>query len=469
VKSADTTPLNPRILFSADGILRDKQFYRKLTALSLPIMLQNLLASSLSFIDTLMIGQLGEVQLAAVGLANQMFFLVILLFFGISSGSSIFFAQFWGSGDRRSIHKTLALALIIGITGAGFVSAASVLFPAGIMRIFTPDAEVIASGSDYLRIVGVSYLFTAVTFIFSSALRSTGSPRLPLAVSAVSMSLNALFNYLLIFGKFGFPEMGVQGAALATAVARGIEMVLIVLLSYRLKKPIAAPLKDYFQFDRAFTAVFVRTVTPVVLNEVAWSLGMVMYKIVFARMGTSVIASVNVTEAIQSLFTVIFIGTGNGFAIMIGNKIGEKDPVEAHRYAGGSLILGFLLGSAVGLVMLLFSPLLPLAFQVSSSIRIMTSRSLALLGLLLGLKTYNMHSIVGVLRSGGDTRFSLLLELTSVWCVGVPLALFGGLVLGIPIYWLYVLVSVEEVYKLLIGTRRIRSGKWLNDLTSAGR
>jgi putative MATE family efflux protein len=465
VREKLTTPLNPFILFGHDGILRSRHFYTTLISLSFPIMLQNLLASSLSFVDTLMIGQLGEIQIAAVGLANQMFFLVILLFFGISSGSSIFFSQFWGSRDLKSIHKTLGLALIIGLTGAGIITAASIAFPASIMRIFTPDPAVIAVGTEYLRIVGISYMFTAVTFIFSSALRSTGNPRLPLLVSAISMTTNAIFNYLLIFGKFGFPQMGVRGAAIATVGSRALEVFLILFLSYRMKKPTAAPLREFFAFDKVFTAKFVKTVTPVILNEMAWSLGMVMYKIVFARMGTSVIASVNVTEAIQSLFFVVFIGTGNGSAIMIGNKIGEKRQDLAHRYAGGALILGFLLGGSIGIIMSLLSPVIPLAFRVSPEILAMTTRSLALLAILMPFKTFNMHSIVGVLRSGGDTRFSLILELTGVWFVGVPLALIGGLLLQLPIYWLYLLVGLEEIYKMLIGIRRIRSGKWLNDLT----
>lgn len=452
-------------LFAKGGLLREPSFYRTLLTLSVPIMLQNLLASSLSFVDTIMIGQLGETEIAAVGIANQMFFLVILIFFGISSGASIFFSQFWGDKDLKSIHKTMGLAMSFGLLGSSIISVLSVGFPNQVMGVFSQDTEVITIGSQYLRIVGISYVFTAITFINSFALRSTGNPKLPLLVSAISMTTNALFNYLLIFGKFGFPAMGVRGAAIATAASRGLELFLLLLLSYTKKKPTVAPIREYFSFDRKFVKKFLNTVTPVIFNEIIWSLGMVMYKVVFARMGTGIIASANITEAIQSLFFVIFIGTGNGSAILIGNKIGEKKQEEARNYASGALVFGFILGLGVGILMSVAAPFIPLLYNVTPEIRGLATRSLLVLALLLPFKVYNMHMIVGVLRSGGDTRFCLFLEMIGVWLIGVPLALTGGFLLNLPIYFIYLIVGVEEFFKLFFGRRRFKTGRWLNDLT----
>ncbi|MBL7005678.1 MAG: MATE family efflux transporter [Spirochaetia bacterium] len=460
-----TVPGNQISLLSKNGILRDKSFYIAIITLALPIMLQNLLAASLSFVDTVMVGQLGEVKIAAVGLANQMFFLVILIFFGISSGASIFFAQFWGDKDIKSIHKTLGLALTIGISCAAIISIVSIFLPEKIMRIFSPDKAVISVGAEYLKIVGISYTFSAVTYIFSAALRSTEDARTPLIVSAISMTTNAIFNYLLIFGKFGFPQMGVRGAAVATTGSRALEMCLIIAVSYIKKKPTAAPLAEIFSFTKEFTAKFFKLVSPVILNEMAWSFGMVMYKIVFSRMGTSIIASANISESIQSLFFVVFVGTANSAAILIGKKIGEKNQKMAKSYASGFLVLGLCMGVVVGGLMASFSSLIPRVFNAAPEILSISSKSLLIMSMILPIKVFNMHSIVGVLRSGGDTRFSLILEITSVWCVGVPLAFIGGLILHIPIYYLYGLVGLEEVYKLIIGARRIRSGKWINDLT----
>ena len=279
-----------------------KDFTLRLLALSLPIMLQNLLSSSVSFVDTLMIGQVGEDALAAVGLANQMFFLISLFFFGVSSGAAIFIAQFWGANDRQSMHSVMGIALRLGLLGAGLCSFVSLLFPEAIMHIFTDDPVVVAKGKEYLLVVGVSYVFTAIVMIYSTALRSTGDAKTPLYIACFSMSLNVFLNYLLILGKWGFPRMEVSGAALATTVSRGMEMILLLGFIYTKKRAVAAPIKSLFSSPRPLVKRYFTTCLPVIFNEVFWALGMTTYKIAFSRMGIDVIASVNVSEAIQGLF-----------------------------------------------------------------------------------------------------------------------------------------------------------------------
>ncbi len=430
-------------------------------------MLQNLFISSLSFFDTLMIGQLGAVQIAAVGLANQMFFLIMLFFFGVSSGSSIFIAQFWGNNDIKSIHKTMGIGLILSLTGAGFFTVISVAAPEFIMSIFSSDKAVIEVGAVYLRIVGISYLFSAVSITFSAALRSTEQTQTPLIATVFSLIVNIILNYLLIFGKFGFPELGVAGAAIATTIARGLELFIMLLITYKRKLTAAGSITSFLAIDNSFLPVFFNIALPVILNEMVWALGMVVYKIVYARMGTQVIASANVVEAIQGLFFVIFIGTANGCAVMIGKKIGERDHDAARLYAKKFCFLALEVGTAIGIMMYFSAPVIPKAFQVSPEIVFLSSRSLMSLAFILPIKAFNMHSIIGILRSGGDTRTSLFIELSSVWLVGVPLAIIGGLVLHLPIYYLYLLISIEEVYKSILSLFRIRSGKWINDLTKA--
>lgn len=440
-------------------------FYRQILSIAGPIMLQALLTTSLTFFDTLMIGQLGDVEIAAVGLANQMFFLIMLFFFGVSSGSAVFIAQFWGSGDTKSIHKTMGIGFILSLSGAFLFSAVSISAPFFTMRIFSPDPRVVASGASYLRVVGISYMFSAVSIIYSASLRSTEQAVIPLISTAVSLVLNIILNYILIFGKLGFPAMGVAGAAAATVISRAVELLLIVMITYRRRLAAGGSIHSYLNIDSIFLRKFFKTALPVILNEIIWSLGMVVYKVVYARMGTEVIASANVVEAIQGLFFVIFIGTANGAAVMIGKKIGEKDQVAAHLYAKRFCYLSLILGVLIGVFMFLTAPFIPRMFHASDDIIFLSSRSLMLLAIVLPIKTFNMHSIVGILRSGGDTRMSLFIELTSVWLVGVPLAYFGGLVLKLPIYYLYLLVGLEEVYKMIFGLIRIRSGKWVNDLT----
>lgn len=446
------------------SIESQKDFYRRMIAIALPIVLQNLLISSLSFVDTLMIGQLGSDEIAAVGLANQMFFLINLFYFGISSGASIFISQYWGAGNREQIQKVMGIALTLGIAGAMIFSAVSILFPQQVMHIFTYDQSVVERGCQYLRYVGISYIFSAVTAVYSTTLRATGDAKTPLVIACFALTFNAVFNWLLIFGVGPFPRMEVAGAALATTGSRFIEMIALIVLSQKKKTPAAMNLRNALRWDRPFIKVFFATCLPVIVNEVFWSLGMTTYKIAFSRMGIDVIASVNVTEAINSLFFVAMMGVSSATSIMIGVKIGEGDHETAARYGKKFVKIGFLLGMAVGACMALAAPFIPRLFNVPRNIYIMTSRSLLVGACLVPIKSVNMNIIVGILRSGGDTKFSMFTEMLGVWGVGVPCAFIGALLLNLPIWWLYLLLGLEELSKFVVGTLRVRSGRWLNDL-----
>lgn len=442
-----------------------KQFLSRLLLLSVPIMLQNFLVSSVSFVDTVMIGMVGESAIAAVGLGNQMFFLITVFLFGISSGAAIFIAQYWGAQDHRSMHKVMGIALLLSIAGALASTALSLAMPAQIMTIFTDDPTVVGLGSEYLVIVAISYLFTAVVMVYSTALRSTGDAKTPLYISSLSISLNVLLNYLLILGKWGFPRLEVKGAAIATVIARGVEVVLLLLIVYRTKRPVAASLKHMLSFDKALLNRYFVTCLPVILNEMFWSLGMATYKVAYSRMGVQVIATVNVTEAIQNIFFVVLMGVTHASAIMIGNRIGENRIDVAKLYASRLLVIGFLAGGVLGALLALSAPWLPIPFNLSPSVAHMATLSLISLGVLVPVKAYNMILVVGVLRAGGDTRFSMFAELAGVWFIGVPCAFIGALVLNMPIHHLYLFVGLEEVFKFVVGIVRIRSGKWINRLT----
>lgn len=439
-----------------------KVFSRRLVQLSLPIMLQFLLISSVSFIDTLMIGRIGKEALAAVGLANQVFFLISLFFFGVTSGSAIFIAQYWGSQELDSLHKAIGLALIFTLIGALFSSIISLFAPQAIMRIFTNDVVVVAKGSEYLVYVGISYLFTAVVMTISAALRSTGNTTTPLIVSIIANLTNIILNSFLIYGLWIFPRMEVAGAALATTVARFVEMVLLIAFIYGKKLPIAASPRALLAFDRPFVIKFLITCAPVILNEIFWSLGVSTYKIAFARMGIDVVAAVNVSESIQNLFFVALRGMGSATAIMIGNRIGENKLDVARLYAYRSLIIGFVLGLAIGLILIASANFLPVPFGLDPEVYLMSVYALRTLGALMGFKAVNLISIVGILRAGGDTRFSMIVEMGSVWLIGVPMAFVGGLALHLPLYAVYLLIAIEEIFKFATSINRIRGGTWIH-------
>lgn len=445
-------------------LFNDKTFYKTMIAIAVPITLQNLISSSLNMVDTMMIGRLGETQIAAVGLANQVFFLFALLLFGINSGASIFIAQFWGKRDVTNIRRVMGISLVLGGAISTVFAALAFFFPEFIISIYSKDIEVISLGSSYLRIVSVSYIITAISFAYSFACRSIGEAKLPMVVSAISLGCNTILNYLLIFGNFGFPALGIRGAAIATLISRGLELVLITSAIYSKRDVLAAKLSEMLDITLEFAMKIMKTTLPVILNEGCWALGTTMYTIAYARIGTDAIASVQITNTIQSIFFVVFLGMGNSSAVMIGNQIGANDQESAIDYAKKFLTLGVMSSVFMGVLLVIVSPLILSIFELSQVAYDNSIKILIVLAMYMAPKTFNVINIVGIFRSGGDTKFSLFLEMTSIWLIGVPLAFMGALVWQLPVYWVVALVSMEEIVKAFISLPRILSKKWVRNV-----
>ncbi len=446
-------------------VLKDKKFYKSLANIAIPITLQNLVMSSINMLDTLMITRLGDANIAAVGLANQVFFFFSLILFGVNSGSSIFVAQFWGKRDVKNIRKILGLAIMIcGLVSIIFTLGA-LLIPEAIMKIFTHEQDVVGLGVKYLRIIGLSYLVTAISFAYNTALRSIGQAKIPMFSSMVSLVVNASFNYLLIFGKFGFPMMGIEGAALATLIARLAELAIVLYITYHSKNALAAKAHELTDVSRDFVVKYFKTAAPVIINEFFWSLGTVMYSVAYARIGKEATSAIQIANTVQNIFLVLSRGLSNACAVMIGNKIGEGSREDAISYARTFIILGPILGVLLGLILFTFSPLIMTLFNtVSAEVYDYTSKALIVISVTMSIKIINGLLVVGIFRSGGDTRFSMYLEMGSVWLVGVPMAFFGALVLKVPVYWVLALVSIEELVKALIGIPRLLSNKWVRNV-----
>ncbi len=449
-----------------DFLFNDRHFYKQMIRIALPVTAQNLVMASLNLVDNIMIGGLGEAAIAGVGLANQYYFLLNLLLFGIVSGSSIFTAQFWGTKDIKSIRKVLGISIITGGMSALLFTIAGLMFPDEILGIFSKDPAVIQIGSEYLIIALFSYVITAVTFAYSFSLRSMGDVKTPLVVSVIALGINTALNYLLINGYLGFPRLGVAGAAIATVIARVIELILLLWIIYRNKNALAASIREMIDLSSSFVKQFFKVSVPVILNESMWALGMTMYAIVYARMGTEVIASSNIAGTIERIMWVIFFGFGNACAVMLGNKLGSGDYEQVYTDAKRFAIIAPAVAVIIGILVILATPWLLSPYKVSPLVLDYASKNLLVLCIFLSFKIFNYMNVVGILRSGGDTTFCLMLDMGGVWLIGVPLVFLGGIVWELPIYYVYVLLHVEEVVKLIIGIPRLVSKKWINNLTT---
>lgn len=446
---------------------KDKKFLKAMIAIALPITLQNLVASSVNMLDTLMITSLGEESLAAVGLANQVFFFYAVTIFGVATGSSIFLAQFWGKRDTKNIAKILGLSLtVVSVLGVLFTLTALII-PEFIMKIFSNDTEVIRLGVDYLRIVSLSYIVTGISFSYAVASRSIGQAKMPMVVSMISFLTNVVFNYLLIFGKYGFPQLGVKGAAYGTLIARVVEIALILYSIYSRKKnnPLAHSLRNMTNWTGNFIKKYFKTAYPVILNEAFWSLGTVLYSLAYAKIGTEAAAAVQILNTVQNIFMVMSRGLANACTVMVGNKIGADEEDEAVEYANNFMILSTSLGLILGILLFFSTDLILIFFRNLTPGLYNTSKNLLIiLAVFFFIRSFNATMIVGVLRGGGDTKFSMILEMGSVWLVGVPLAFLGALVFKFPVYYVFLMVNTEEVVKAIIGILRVKSKKWVTNV-----
>jgi putative MATE family efflux protein len=444
----------------------DKKFYKAALRLAIPIAIQNLILSSLNLVDNIMIGKLGDSAIAGVGIANQLSFLMNLFLFGVVSGSSIFIAQYWGSRDTKNIKRILGLCLISGILVSFVFSIIGLAIPTKVLNIFIKDAEVVSLGSKYLRIVSLSYTVTAISFAFSFTLRSIGNVKLPLIVSTTALGVNTFLNYALIFGNYGFKALGVEGAAIATVIARLIEATVLIFVIYRNKYPIAGSLKEYLDLSSKFIGKFYNVTGPVIFNEGIWALGVTTYSLVYSRMGKEVLAATNISSTIERIAFVTFLGFGNACAVMIGNKIGAKKEETAFVYAIRFLLINTVLGIVVGLFIYIGAPHILSVYSVSETTLTYSRNILIVLSFSLWVKIFNYTNIVGILRSGGDTKFCLFLDTCGMWFVGIPLVALGGLYWGLPIHIVYIFVYMEEAAKLIIGLPRVLSKKWINNLVN---
>lgn len=443
----------------------EKSFFKNLVIIAVPIILQNLMQSFINMLDTIMVGQLGATEIAAVGLGNQIFFILNMILFGISSGAAIFIAQYWGKKDIPAIRKFLGLALTLALGVAVLFTAAALIAPERLIALYTNDPAVIKSGGEYLRTVAISYPVTAVSFVFAQAFRSTEHVKLPMTATIISFAVNGVLNYIFIFGAGPIPAMGVTGAALGTVFARLIEFVILVFTAYSRSYEAAGPLKQLRAYSGYDIRRYIKIALPVVINETLWGTGVTMQNSIFAHAGTDAIAAFNITGTISQLTWVFFIGVGNAAAIIIGKKIGAGNADEAYEYANTFAVLMPLLAIPIGIWLLPLSKTLPVFFKVEPHIITQASIMLLLLMCTYPFKSFNMCMIVGICRSGGDTVFAAACDVLFMWIIALPAGAVAALVLHASPWIVYICILSEDLFKSVAGFIRLRSKKWLHNVT----
>lgn len=456
------------LLLDTKTMMQDKIFLSKAVRIALPVAMQGMLNTVVNLVDNLMIGSLGSTAIASVGLANKVFFVYSLLVFGVVSGSGILAAQYWGNGDVKNIRKVLGLALMIALSASLLFLIPARVNPQMMMRIFTTSEASVQMGASYLIVAALTYPFYAVTTTYVAMLRAVNRVKAPVIISCFTIFINIIFNYILIFGKFGAPAMGVVGAAIATLLARVAEATAILCVVYLTKSPLACHIRELFGYSKAFLRQFFVTASPVIANEFVWGLGTTIYSMAYGRMGDDAVAAITIATTIQDIVVVLFQGLSAATAVILGNELGAGRLKVAERYAKNFFILQFLVtvAAALGCVGIRWGIIGLYQPGISDAVAMDVSRCLIVFACFMPVKMFNYVNIVGVLRSGGDTRMCLFIDTSGVWIIGIPLAFVGGLVLHQPIYVVYGMVMLEEVYKTILGYWRYRQKKWLRNLAA---
>ena len=442
--------------------------YKTLAKIAIPISIQGVVSATLGLVDNLMVGSLGESELAAVGIATQLFHLHYMLLFGFISGTATFMAQFYGTKDFHNIRKVLGFAMTVAAVAGMVFFVLGFGFTDAVLRIYTDDLEIIALARPYVKICSFTFFTLAVSFPLEMGFKTTQQTKVPMVISIVVFSTNVCLNYILIFGKFGAPAMGVAGAAVGTVMARSMAVVISLFCATRKENCYCGPLKDYFGWKKEMVIRMLKNSAPTTLNEFMWQLGQSMYVAAFARIGSTATpyAAFQAATSINSLFTHAGFSIGDATLILVGEKLGKGQKEEAYLLGKKLLKVGLLMGLLLGGALILCAMPLVNLFNLSATGKMYCFRILLVYGLTMWLNLYNGMQIVGTLRGGGDTKFAMIAEVTCVWTVAVPLAFISALVWELPIFWAVLVVKLEDVVKSVILTKRFLSKKWVNVMIS---
>lgn len=438
---------------------------KTLLMVAIPIALQNLINVGVSTADTLMIGNISEVQLSGISQANLVYFIFTTVLFGLASGSVVLNAQYFGKKEMEPIKTILGFMIRVGIIMGALMGLVVLAFPNQAMSIFTNEPEVIMYGSKYLRIIGFSYLFSGFTGVYLMGLRSIKNVKISMYIYGISLITNVILNYIFIYGKLGFPRMEIEGAAIATLICRILESVLVVIYMYKGEKVLKMRLSYIFKKSRQYFRSLVRYSAPVLMSEVNWGLGIAVQSTIIGRMGVSFLTASSLINVVQLLAGIIMIGIGVGSSIIIGNLIGEGREEDAKKLANKLIRVSVVLGGIVAFAVILLRPIAPTFIEASKETAELIRQMLFVSAYLLFFQALSVLTMAGILRGAGDTLYCATFDVLTLWIIKLGGGLLATLVLHLPPVWVYFILSSDECVKALFTVPRVLKGRWIHDTT----
>lgn len=442
-----------------------REFYKEIRHIAVPITLQSLFQSSVSVIDQIMVGQLGSVSIAGAGIGGKFSSLLIVTVTGIATGSGILISQYYGSKNEKGVNDSFIINLIFALLVGGLFSIFSILFSKQIMSIYSTDSSTINYAASYLKIVSFGFIPMTLTIIISSLLRCIGYASYPMIASIISVVLNTVLNYIMIFGKLGFPALGLDGAAYATDIARIVEFIMIITFLIKTKKKNNMYLSIRINVDKGFVQKVFTILWPILMCEFLWCLGENGYAMIYGRIGTDACAAMTLTNPVQSLLIGLFSGIAAAAGIIAGKALGSSRFDDAYIMSERMITMGVVGSVILGGVLSIFSSLYVKIFSIPEYIKQDTVYILYAFSIILFVKVSNMILGGGTLRSGGNTRIVMVIDIIGTWIFGIPMGIVAAFVFDMPIYYVYFILSLEEVVRLIIELIVFKKRLWMKNIT----
>ncbi|MBQ3230101.1 MAG: MATE family efflux transporter [Clostridia bacterium] len=444
--------------------IKDKAFYKKVAKISVPIALQGLITSGVNMMDTIMVGAVGETELSAVSLANQFITIFHIFCMGIGMGASVLVSRYYGMNDKPALKKTVTIMLRLCLLMSALFCVATAVMPAAIMKIYTTEQAIIDFGISYLNYSVISYFFLGLSLTCTIVLRNVGQVKIPLFTSIGAFFVNVGANYIFIFGKLGMPEMGVAGAAVGTLIARIFEFSVICGYLFLYDKEICYRIKEIFKPVGALWREYIRISIPVFISDGILALGNNTVAMVIGRMGESFVAANAVTAVTQQLSSVMTQGFSQAGAIVTGYTLGEGDRKKAQEQGYAFLGIGFVFGLIAAAIILGISGAMIAAYDLTEETQAIARELMLSIAIIIVFQATNSIMTKGVLRGGGDTKVLMIADNLFLWVASIPLGALAGLVLGLPAFWVYFALKIDQVLKAVWCVIRLRSGKWIKKI-----
>lgn len=444
--------------------VKDKEFYKRVLQISIPIAMQGLINVGVSMTDTMMLGSFGEITLSAASLANQFCFIFLIINFGLGGGAGVLSGQFWGKKDTVSINKVLSILIKASVSFALIFLFLAQVMPDKIMSIYTTESGVLDQGAMYLKIVSLSFIFQGISTTVNILFRTVGTVKVALFASISSFFVNVFLNWVLIFGNLGAPQLGIEGAAIATLTARIIEFSVVSIYVLKIDKKLKFKFKYIFSIDKELLKSYIKVGGPVLVSDLILALGLNMISVIMGRMGSDMVAANSISAVVLQFTNVFLMGVSNASGVITGNTIGEEKYDLAYERAITFLALAILLGIGSSIVIFGLKYIIIDFYNISDYTKSIAHQLMNSTSFLVVFMSVSTILTKGILRAGGDTKFLMIADVLFLWMVSIPLGYVAAIVLNLPPWLVLITLKIDEVIKGFWCITRLLSKKWIRHI-----